>query len=245
MERNEKKRKKINTILNIFIVLLLALIIFRIPSKRLTDEELEIVEDAKNLIRQVDENIVFKDFNIYKVNYRRKFNSYGWTTYNEKTGKCNIYIPFKTLERSGKDFCFMVVLHEILHAQNLQDNIYIFDDAFLEGLNQYLTDWLIENYSDKYLNSKKACIANLGILYITAELTVYPEEIKTVEEIIEKSNIDIEELFLNYINFNPEYFKNFVPPEHLKNNEINKEEKNWEVSQFFSSFIIVVKIIVV
>ena len=40
-----------------------------------------------------------------------------------------------------------------------KNNIRVFNRAFLEGLNQLLTIWLIENYSEKY---QKIILQELG-----------------------------------------------------------------------------------
>ena len=38
---------------------------------------------------------------------------------------------------------------------------------------------------------------------------------KKVESIIKNSKKDIREIYLNYINLNPEFFRNWVPKEYL------------------------------
>ena len=44
------------------------------------------------------------------------------------------------------------MVHEILHSQNLKRNKEIFENDFLEGLNEFLTIWLIENYTKRIKN---------------------------------------------------------------------------------------------
>lgn len=97
--------------------------------KKLSDDDLKIVEDAKELIKSVDNNIVISSFNVYKV----RFVMYGWFCYDEATQELSIFIPFKFLLRcGGKDLCFLAVLHEVLHSQNLKSNLMIFNEEFLE-----------------------------------------------------------------------------------------------------------------
>lgn len=175
--------------------------------KILSDEELEIVEDAKELIKSVDKKIVISEFNIYKV----RFVQQAWFRYDEDNQELNIFAPFKfLLKYCGRDACFLIVLHEVLHSQNLKNNIAIFNDEFLEGLNQLLTIWLIENYSEKYkmTNSVKICLC---FVLLTGE--IYSKEVNMVKQILQKSNIDIKQVFLNYIDIQPEFFEKFVPSE--------------------------------
>lgn len=179
--------------------------------KTLSAEELEIVEDAKELIKSVDRNIVISEFNVYKV----RFLMHGWFYYDKATQELNIFIPFKFLLRfGGKNLCFSAVLHEILHSQNLKNNIMVFNMKFLEGLNQLLTIWLIENFSEKYSipKNKKFPVRLIKKLYVT----IYPKEVKMVKDILQKSTIDLKEIFLKYINFQPEFFKKFVPSKYFE-----------------------------
>lgn len=183
--------------------------------KPLTNQELEIIEDAKTLIKKVDKNIVISEFNVYKVTFLMK----GLFLYDEDTHELNIFIPFKLLLRlGGKNLCFLVALHEILHSQNLKNNIWVFNKSFLEGVNQFFTIWLIQNYSEKYSipKNKKFSLRLIKNLYIDVilysfENASYVKEVKMVRDIFEKSTIDLKEAFINYINFNPNFFKNFVP----------------------------------
>ncbi len=182
--------------------------------KKLSDEELEIVEDAKELIKSVDSNIVISSFNVYKV----RFVLYAWFEYDEDTQELNIFIPFKLFSIwNGKDGCFLAVLHEILHSQNLKNNFTIFEDEFLEGLNQFFTIWLIDNYSEKYKVPKDKRIRLIkGYLNI---YLAYHKEMNMVKNIFEKFNIDFKHAFLKYIDFQPEFFEVFIPSEYLKKND--------------------------
>lgn len=185
--------------------------------KQLTNEELEIVEDAKNLIKKVDGNIIITDFNVYKVNFIMD----SWFYYDEDTKELNIFIPFKLFIKFGKNFCFMAVVHEILHLQNLKNNIPIFNDNFLEGLNQLLTEWLIKNYSEKYEIPKDIIILSLCInkkshLDIPTSCSVYEKEVNMVENILQSSEIDLKEIFCKYIDIQPEFFKSFIPEKYFK-----------------------------
>ena len=164
-------------------------------TKKLTDKEQEMVNDAKEIIEKIDDSIVINKFTVYKT----KFVTYGWFNYNKKTREPCIYIPFKYFLGFGKNICFMVVLHEILHSQNLKNNLHIFTNSFLEGINQLLTIWIIENYSDNYK--------------VPINFKVYEQEVEQVRNIL--GDIDYKEVFLNYINLNPEYFKKIVPEEYF------------------------------
>lgn len=186
-------------------------------STKLTDEEQEILEDAKKLIKSVDKNIIIADFNVYKV----KFIKNGWFNYDESTQELGIFIPFKRFLRYGKDFCFLAVVHEVLHSQNLKNNLEIFNFRFLEGLNQLLTVWLIENYSEKYKIPDSIHFLSLRLkigvyFHIDTPYSVYLKNVNMVQDILEKSEIDLKELFLNYIDIQPEFFKSFIPSEHFK-----------------------------
>lgn len=184
--------------------------------EKLTDEEREIIEDAKNLIRKVDENIIISEFNVYKV----KFLMHGWFNYDKNSQELNIFIPFKLFLRFGKDLCFLAVLHEVLHSQNSKNNLKIFDLKFLEGLNQLLTIWLIESYSEKYKIPQKLTIFSIRIakdlwLNIDSKYDIYINEVKLVEDILQNAQIDYKELFLKYIDIQPEFFKAFVPSKYF------------------------------
>lgn len=181
----------------------------------LTAEEQQMVEDAKKLIESVDKNIVISDFNVYKVKFLRN----GYFDYNEHTKELNIFINFKRFLKFGKDICFSAILHEILHSQNLKENVLIFDNSFLEGLNQLLTMWLIENYSQKYTVKEniwrvKLKIRNKGTFYMFG-YNVYYKEVKMVKEILQKSGVDLKEVFINYIDLKPEFFKGFIAEEYF------------------------------
>ena len=45
---------------------------------------------------------------------------------------------------------------------------------------------------------------------------MYDKEVAMVTDVLEKSNIDLKEVFLKYIDLEPEYFKRFVPWKYLK-----------------------------
>lgn len=186
-------------------ILYIDLLIDNRKSKRwcppLTTKELEIVEDAKELIESVDDKIVIADFNVYKI----RFLTEPWFWYDKETNELNIFIPFDYYFNSGnKDLCFSSLVHEILHSQNLKNNLVIFTTDFLEGLNELLTNWLIDTYSKKY---------------IVPEMKYYVTYQKQVKSVLQKSNVNnLKQVFLNYINFEPEFFKSFVPLEYFIEN---------------------------
>lgn len=188
----------------------------KIPS----NEELEIVEDAKELIKSVDSKIVISKFNVYKV----RFVMHAWFEYDASTKELNIFIPFKLLlKHGGKDLCFLAVLHEVLHSQNLKDNLLIFNKEFIEGINQLLTIWLINNYSKKYKIPKNKSFSirltkNYSLVITRNQWAnmVYPKEVNIVKNILQKSNMDYKQVFLKYIDFEPEFFRSFVPSKYFK-----------------------------
>ena len=185
--------------------------LFKNRLKDLTDEEKELVEDAKNLVRKVDKSIIIADFYVYKVNYLKN----GLFNYDEDTKELNIFIPFKRFMKYGKDLCFMAVLHEILHSQNVKNNTIIFTIDFLEGLNQFFTIWLIKNYSEKYKLLKKIVFKTKNY-DITMRVEPYKKQVKIAQKILQESNIDLKEAFLKYIDFQPEFYKEFVPEKYLE-----------------------------
>ena len=185
-------------------------------SKELNKEELEIVEDAINLIKGVNENIKIAKFSVYKV----KHIGDGWFNYDEDTHELGIFIPFDRYLKRNKDLCFMIVLHEILHSQNLKLNKDIFTREFKEGINQFLTLWLMKKYTSKYKIKRALNLyIDLKIFIIRVEskihIKTYIEEVRIAKKIIKNSNKDVKEIFLNYINLKPEFFKSFVPEKYL------------------------------
>ena len=184
-------------------------------NEELDTEEIEIVKDAIKLIKSVDENIKLVKFNVYKV----KHISDAWFYYDEDTHELNIFIPFDRYLKRNKDLCFMIVLHEILHTQNLRLNEEVFTEAFKEGINQYLTFWLIDNYSKKYKVPKYIPIIYFKLktreIHFKRKQKIYKTEVKQAEKVIKNSEQSIKKIFLNYINLNPKFFRNFVPEKYL------------------------------
>ena len=186
-------------------------------SNKLNTEERELVQDAVDLIKKVDEKINISQFNVYKVILMKD----GLFSYDPITHELNIYIPFKRYIKYNKDILFQAIVHEILHTQNLKENIQVFNNDFLEGLNQYLAEWLINNYSEKYEVPKKHIqlaiyIGNGKELLWNKEYNIYKEQVNVVRNILEESNANIKEIFLKYIDFDPIYFVDYVPVEYFK-----------------------------
>lgn len=184
--------------------------------QNLTDEEMELIEDAKKLIKKVDESIIISKFNVYKV----KFLKDGMFNYDEENKELDIYIPFRRFLKYSKDLCFLAVVHEILHSQNLKDNQDIFCCKFNEGLNQFFTEWLINNYSEKYKIPDRIRLIRIRVkkdayISVYANYKIYEKEVKIVKDILEQSKMDIKEVFLKYIDINPEFFKEFVPAKYF------------------------------
>lgn len=185
--------------------------------QKLTLEEHELIEDAKELIKSVDPSIIISNFNVYKVIFSKQ----SWFHYDERTQELCVFIPFKRFLRFGKDLCFISIVHEALHSQNLKNNLMIFNLDFLEGLNQLLTIWLIENYSKKYTIPDRICIFSLKLkknvyLNISSPYSIYRKNVNMVKNILQESEIDLKDLFINYIDIQPTFFKDFVPSEHFK-----------------------------
>ena len=184
-------------------------------NEELDAEEIELVKDAINLIKKVDKNIELAKFNVYKV----KHIGDGWFDYDQDTQELNIFIPFDRYLKINKDICFMIVVHEILHAQNLRLNQEIFTTAFKEGITQYLTIWLIDSYSKKYKVPKHIPIICFKfktiVIHFNKKQKVYKTEVKQAEKVIKNSEQNIKEIFLNYINLNSNFFENFVPKKYL------------------------------
>ena len=173
----------------------------------LTSKELEFIEDANNLIHKVDNSIISPDYEKYKVTAPSPCS---WFIHNSSTDESGIFIPFKELLLFGKDFCFMNVLHEVLHAYNLRNGNYLFKLPFLEGLNQYLTLWLIDNYSEKY--HIPSWRRNFLLIILSPS---YKQEVKLVRKTIEELNLDPREIFINYVTLNEDYFKENIPSQYL------------------------------
>ena len=161
-------------------------------SRKLTIEEKQMVNEAKQLIKKVYPQIVLANFSVYKTIepiggafFYRGVNSH----------ELCVFVPFKTLIKFfGKNVCFMVLVHEILHSQNLKDGKKFFKKSFLEGLNQLLTIWLIDNYSDSYQVPSK--LFNRVLFQRT----------RMVENVFRKLDLDMKDIFLNYIDMNEEFF---------------------------------------
>lgn len=194
--------------------------------KQLTVEEQKMVEDAKSLVKCMDESIIIANFTVYKV----KFLSYGWFDYDTDTRELCIFLLFNYFRRlGGKNLCFLTLVHEVLHSQNLKNNLRIFNGKFLEGLNQLLTVWLIENYSQEYSIPQEICIARLKLgkskeCKIKSGYNIYGKNVAMVQNILDHSKIDLRTVFLNYINLNPEFFKDFVPAKYFKKQYVNKHK---------------------
>lgn len=184
---------------------------------KLSKEELQIIDDAVELIKKVDSNIVISDFVVHKVN--GFVYDTGFFLDRKDIDTLNIYIPFNKFFKMSKDFCFIAVLHEILHSQNLRTDM-IFRLDFLEGINHWFATWLIENYSETY---KIPTLCRLFTIRLTkkkgfalyGKYNVYNDEVAIVQEVFDKSDVDVKEAFLNYLDNNKRYFRSFVPTEYF------------------------------
>lgn len=169
--------------------------------KNISSEEIQLFEDAKSLIKSVDSNIQVQDFSLYKISQEKLFQGF---FHKDKTSNefCIFFSSYLFLDLP-KDFSFESCLHEVLHCQNFRKYEYDFDPFFLEGLNQFFTEWLIKNYSKKY--------EHIIVKTEKGFLEIYPHEVNFVEKLFNDFKVDIKEAFLNYIDFNPDFYEDFVP----------------------------------
>ena len=91
----------------------------------------------------------------------------------------------------------------------------------MEGLNQLLTVWLIKNYETEHKIPEKVTVFRIKftknkIFEKEADYTIYPNEVNMVSEILKEAGVDMKDVFLNYVDFNPQYFKSFVPNEYFR-----------------------------
>lgn len=155
--------------------------------KRLSLKEEKYIDDAIELIKTVNSNIEIPKFDIYKIKLNFiLLNTPAFTVVN-KRNECTIYIKENLFSENNKTKIFMIILHEVLHVMHPTDNV--FTSEFLEGLNQYLTIWLIKTYSRKYDIEKQK---NLIERY-------YFNQVTLVANILKKANIENYSVFMNYI----------------------------------------------
>ena len=161
--------------------------------------ELEMIEDAKELIKSANKSIELAEFQIYKAKLKNK---YGTCYHNDKANISEIYIDFTSEEimKTDINFAFATVVHEILHSQYNKYGMQIFKVDFEEGLTELLTNWLIKKYSKKYKVPKQQ---------------EYGAEIKIVRDVLSSSNVKIKDLYMKYNNFDISFFVKIVPKKYL------------------------------
>ena len=169
--------------------------------KNITSDDIQLFEDTKTLIKSVDPNIQIQDFTLYKISQYKIFQ--GFLHKDVNSNEYCIFFSSQLFIEHSKDFCFENYLHEVLHCQNYKKYDYDFDPLFLEGLNQFFTEWLIKEYSKKYVVER--------IEYENGILEIYPEEVNFVKKLFNSFKINIKDAFLNYIDFNSSFYKDFVP----------------------------------
>ena len=179
----------------------------------LTPKQSSIVSDVQKTIKNVNSDIELCNFKIYKPIFSKEI---GYTVYNKEKKISYIFINWIRMDDMyfSEDQIFEICLHEILHSQNLKKYNFIFKIHFLEGLNQFFTEWLIINYSNIY-HLQREMYVEIPIskklkFHGSVELNIYKKEVDIVKQIFNENEIDIKEAFLNYINFNPNYFT-FIP----------------------------------
>ena len=178
-------------------------------------KEMFLLYDAITLIESAKKNYKFGKFGVYKVKYIDK----AWFYRDDENDELSIFIPFDKYMDGNEEWLFMMILHEIMHSQSEKNSSSIFIKDFNEGLNQLMTEWLIDNYSSYYTNAKVKHIKimrlpNKRVLTFNAHLNVYNKQVAMVKAIIENANLDMKEVFYNYIDFNSEFFEKFVPKEY-------------------------------
>ena len=186
---------------------------------QLDEYELAKVDEAKKLIQSVDKNIFVSDINVYNAKLLSK-DTTGFFSPNEITGELCIFIDFDKAKKCSDDYVFEVIVHEMIHSQHYNQNYKnIFDNNFNEGLTQYYTEWLIENYSDLHLINHtydlQVNIVEDKIHLTYKKFNVYSKQVEDVEILFDENQIDNKESFIHYLNFDQEYFRNFVPVEYF------------------------------
>ena len=176
--------------------------------KRLNSEEEKYLNEVVELIKTVNSNIEIPKFNIYKIKLDFILSNNPAFTERSVNNKWTIYIKQNVFSYKDEVEIFMIILHEVLHTMHRTNEI--FTDDFLEGLNQYLTIWLIKTYSRKHNIEKKI---NLIKKY-------YFSEVNLVGNILYKAKVDNYSVFINYIkgNLGKQFFCEVVkvPKEYLK-----------------------------
>lgn len=189
---------------------------------KLNEVQDEMVEDAKSLIQNVDDSIVISDFNVYNSKLEI-LGLGGFYKYDYNNDEACVFIDFSYYDNYSPNLMFEIIVHEVIHAQNAEANREIvFTHDTEEGLTQYFTLWLINNYADEYKiqryfpNVRFYDEASKLYKITVQSIDVYDENVEKIKRIFEEQKINTKEAFINYINYNPEYFIEKIPTEYLK-----------------------------
>lgn len=185
--------------------------------KDLNPNELVIINDAVKLIKTATKSTKIKPFIMHRLSfiYENAFCMHG-----PKLDKPHIFFPFRMYLLRGESFAFKVILHEIIHSQTYKISPF-FKTGFNEGLTELLTIWLIKKYSNKYTIQNSTYLLKIPIgtktyLYSQKNFIAYIDEVLMVTEIIHNSKVNMEDIFINYLNENIDFFKSFVPEKYFK-----------------------------
>lgn len=182
----------------------------------LTNEEKIIINDAKQLLKQAYNEGELVNVKVYSI----RMAVHSWMRYDEQNDEISIYVPFKKFMKYGIGFCFYSTLFQIVLAQHFSKSKKTFSSPeFVYELNTLLTVWLIRKYSKKYSEPNQICIAEIHVGDYNVKYNLKYEPIDyqetAITELCMKHNKKLEEVFRNYVDFNPEYFYNFVPEKYI------------------------------
>ena len=175
--------------------------------KPLSKENLEAVEEVKNLLRKFDGYAKFKDFSVYDVTSFGTFNA--WCYYDVFTQELSLFIPFKKCSRYGRERLVYMLLHEALHAQNFRNGFALFADSFNEGITELLSYYIMKLHCDEKYNFE-------------FEDLVYYDEARMAYYICVGTGLGYLPILVNYLNANIDFFKKFVPEEHIFEYDLNE-----------------------
>lgn len=181
-------------------------------NNHLTIQEKTIVDDARSLLKKVCHDGELVNVKIYSI----RIAVHSWMRYDEENDEISIYVPFKKFMKYGKDFCFYSVLFNIILAQHFQKNKYTFSNfQYVFDLNNLLTVWLVKNYSEKYKEPDQICIVDFWIgaynVKYNLKYNIVNYQSTAIAEMCVKRHKKLEEVFQNYVDFQPQYFFDLIP----------------------------------
>lgn len=178
----------------------------RIP---INDETLNIVQDVKKIIKDIDNRVSLSGLRVYKIDEKPsvtlKADIAGY--YDSVTNA--VYVIDNIYE--GKYIYYCICVHEILHfIHHQKGNLYgMFTADFEEGINNLLTHWLIwksGRFPNRTENGEE----------IESKYWCYIKEMKIAKNVIKRANLSMKDVFYNYCMHNLEFFEKFVPQKYFK-----------------------------